>query len=176
MTARSLRALGLALAGAVLLHAAMAAAAGIEVENAWARATPPAAPTGAAYFTLHNTGAAADRLVEASSPVAERAELHTHFMDRGVARMEAIDAVALPPGEAVAFAPGGLHVMLFGLKAPLQPGASFPIVLVFERAGRVPVTVAVRHPRDGAPGAERPGGAGGNMPGGVPMPGGGHKH
>lgn len=138
---------------AVLVHllvAAPAAAAEVAVTAAWARATPAAARTGAAYLTLHNTGAA-DRLLGAEAAVAERVEVHTHRMDGGVARMERVEAVPLAAGAVVPFAPGGLHVMLIGLMAPLQAGASFPLTLVFERAGRVGVTVAVRALRDGPP-------------------------
>jgi periplasmic copper chaperone A len=114
---------------------------GIGVHDAWARASAGNATTGAAYLTLTG-GAQPDQLVALSTPVAATAEVHQSFTDNGVMKMRAAPSVALPPGKAVAFAPGGYHVMLMGLKQPLTAGQSFPLTLTFARAA--PVTVEVR--------------------------------
>ena len=115
----------------------------IMIEQAWARATPGKAPNGAAYFTLRAEGETPDRLVAAASPVAERAELHTHLMEDGVMKMRAIKAVEITPGSPTVFQPGGHHVMLMGLKAPLVEGERFPLTLTFERAGPVEIEVEI---------------------------------
>lgn len=122
------------------------------VESPWARATAPSAKTGAAYFVLRG-GAADDRLLSASTPVAERVELHTHTMADGMMQMRQVDAVPVAAGTTIAFKPGGLHVMLFGLKETLLAGSSFELVLNFERAGRQTIGVGVRGV--GATGAEQ---------------------
>ena len=49
----------------------------IKIEQVWARATPSGAQTGAAYMTLINNGASADRLVSASTPVADQIQFHS---------------------------------------------------------------------------------------------------
>ncbi|MDF1790572.1 MAG: copper chaperone PCu(A)C, partial [Thalassobaculaceae bacterium] len=98
---------------------------------------------GAAYLTIRNAGGSVDRLVAASTPVADRAELHTHLKDGDVMKMRAIEAVEVPADGMAMLAPGGDHLMLMGLKAPLKEGESFPITLVFEKAGEMTVTVAV---------------------------------
>lgn len=116
----------------------------IDIRAAWARATPPRPPVGGAYLTLTNGGAEPDHLIGASSEVAKTVELHTHIKDGDVMRMAALSSVELPPGRTVSFAPGGLHVMLIGLRAPLKDGTSFPLVLEFARAGKVTVSVDVR--------------------------------
>lgn len=134
----------------------------LKVVQPWARAT--VTQTGGAYLTIDNAGAA-DRLVKVETPIAT-AELHNHIMDGGVMKMRAVDAIPLPAGRT-SLAPGGYHIMLIGLKAPLKEGASFPLKLTFEKAGTVEVTVRVDKP-----GAMAPGGA---MPMGT-MPGGMHKH
>jgi hypothetical protein len=135
----------LAAAGLLLAHAAAAhefTLGELSIGHPWAR--PAVTANGAAYFTIVNHGATADRLIGAGSAVAERAELHTHQVDaEGIARMRPVQAVEVAPGGTVAFAPGGLHVMLLGLSSPLQAGTSFPLTLRFEQAGTVDLQVAV---------------------------------
>ncbi len=89
-----------------LAPAASAQPAAVQAQDAWARATPPHASTGVIYLTL--TSPAGDRLTGASSPAASRASVHEMRMDGAVMRMAAVpDGLALPPGQAVALAPGG---------------------------------------------------------------------
>jgi copper(I)-binding protein len=115
----------------------------IEIEHPFARATAVTAKTGAAYFTIVNSGASDDRLIAASSPVAEKSELHTTIDDNGVMKMRPLAAIVVKAGERVELKPGGMHLMLTGLKAPLKVGQSFPLTLTFEKAGPVTVTVGV---------------------------------
>lgn len=136
------------LAAALAVPLALVACGGeslsdIAVEDTYARETIGAATTGAAYLTVHNSGAADDALIAAATPVAETAELHTHEMDGGVMRMRRMDLVDIPAGETVTFEPGGLHVMLFGLSAPLRAGGTFPITLTFDGAGDITVEASV---------------------------------
>ena len=113
----------------------------IEITQPWARATPGTSHIGAVYLTIRS--AAADRLVAASTPVAARAELHESAMAGMVMKMRPLAAVAIPAGQSVAFAPGGMHIMLVGLKAPLRAGQSFPLTLTFAKAGPQTVTVMI---------------------------------
>lgn len=129
----------------------------LTIDHPWSRSTPPVAQTGAAYFTVKNEGYEADRLLSAESDVADLVQLHTHRMEEGVMRMREVKAVDLPVGVDTVFEPGGLHVMLIGLNAPLAEGGSFPLTLNFERAGPVTVEVEIV-----APGAEVP--TGGSAP------------
>ncbi|HEV2673490.1 MAG TPA: copper chaperone PCu(A)C [Aliidongia sp.] len=132
------------------------AAAPVQVTQAWARATPGKSTIGAAYATV--TAPAGDRLVAAATPVAGAAQLHEHTMDGGIMKMRQVDAVPLPAGQAVTLSPGGYHIMLMDLKAPLVAGQSFPLTLTFEKAGAVETTVTV-----GGVGASGPAGASGSM-------------
>ncbi|MBP2230590.1 copper chaperone PCu(A)C [Azospirillum agricola] len=135
----------------------------IAIDHPWARATAPSAPNGAAYFVLNSVGPDGDRLLSASTPVAEKAELHTHLMDNGVMKMRPVNAIEVTPGSPAALAPGGLHVMLLGLKQPLVKGRSFPLTLVFEKAGAATVQVDVQGAGEAAP-AHRAPDAGGHKP------------
>lgn len=116
----------------------------VEATNVWARATPPGAKNGAVYLTLTNDTAKADRLIDAASDVAERVEIHTHLMENGVMRMRRVEGgVDVEPGTPVVFQPGGLHIMLIGLRKPLVPGDTFELVLTYRDAGQVRVTAEV---------------------------------
>lgn len=136
------------LAGAMLALAAPLAAhdytlGAIEIGHPAARASLPSARTGAGYLTLTNTGAEEDRLVAATGAIAERIEIHETVVTDGVARMRPLDGLALPPGETVALEPGGLHLMLLGLTAPLAEGERVPVTLSFEEAGDIEVELHV---------------------------------
>ena len=129
----------------------------ITVDQPWARASAPTAPAGAAYMVLENTGIEADRLVAASSPVAEVVELHTHTMDGGIMRMRPVVAMEVAPGEPTVLRPGGLHVMLIGLTRPLIEGETFPLTLEFEVAGTIEVDVQVEAAGTLTPSGAEPG-------------------
>jgi copper(I)-binding protein len=113
----------------------------IEVLAAWSRATP--GPTAAVYLELRNTGADSDRLMGATSPAAERIEFHEHRMVDGVMSMSAVPQIDLPAGETATLAPGGRHLMLFGLAKPLRPGDRLSLTLRFEMAGEITVEAKV---------------------------------
>lgn len=115
----------------------------ITIEHPWSRATVAGIPNGAAYFVLKNDGTVEDRLLSASSPVANKVELHTHLKDGEIMRMRQVDDIAVPAGGSAALEPGGLHVMMMGLKEPLAQDSSFPLTLVFDKAGSVTVDVTV---------------------------------
>ncbi len=115
----------------------------ISIDHPWARASMGMAKAGAAYMVLTNDGSAPDRLVSASAEVSETVELHTHLMEDGVMRMRQVQAIEVAPGAPSVLEPGGLHVMLIGLKEPLTAGESFPMTLTFEQAGEITVEVAV---------------------------------
>lgn len=136
---------------------AAAQAPGVRAEQPWARATAPRQTVGGVYVTL--TSPVDDRLLGASSPVAGRGEVHEMTMDGNVMRMrELADGLRLPAGQAVALTPGGLHVMLVGLRQPLAAGQVISVQLRFEHAPPLDLQVTV------APvGAQGPGGAGRGM-------------
>lgn len=120
-----------------------AEASAVVVEDAWARASPGNATTGAAYVTLIG-GTQPDQLIGVSSQAAKTAEVHDSFTDNGVMKMRPVPALPIAPGQTVTFSPRGYHVMLMGLKQPLVAGQSFPMTFHFEHAQSVTVNVLVR--------------------------------
>lgn len=123
---------------------AEAAAGALRIANGWSRATARAGATGAGFVTIRNTSGQPDRLIGAASPVASTVELHTHLEENGVMRMRPVEGIEIPPHGTVTLAPGGLHIMLIGTKAPLRQGSAIPVTLRFERAGEVGITLIVR--------------------------------
>jgi copper(I)-binding protein len=115
----------------------------LTIANAWARATPPGATTAAAYFTVTNTGTAADTLTGASAPMAGMTMLHKMEMTGSVMKMRMVDGIAIPPGKSVTLAPDGFHVMMTGVTKPLKAGDTLPLTLTFAKAGAVTLTVPV---------------------------------
>lgn len=118
----------------------------IDIGHPYARPTRTAQSVAGGYLTLVNQGAP-DRLLSARSPVAASVEMHSMSMQGDVMKMREVDAIALPTGATVELAPGGYHLMLLGLKAPLTAGDKFLLTLKFEKAGELVVTVHVEDPK-----------------------------
>jgi periplasmic copper chaperone A len=125
-------------------HAVLAEANGIRIEDGYAFAAGAMARSGAGYMRITNTGAEDDRLVAARSDAAQRVELHTHVVQDGVARMvELGEGIPVPAGETVLLERGGLHVMFMGLTGSWSVDVPVEAVLVFEKAGEIPVALPV---------------------------------
>ena len=116
----------------------------VTVNAPYVRAVPPVVRTSAAFMQLDSSDVVERFLVGADSPAAAAVELHMHTMDDGVMRMRQIPHIHLPPGQTVSLQPGGLHIMLFDLKAPLSPGDQIPITLTFEDGSSKDITATVR--------------------------------
>ena len=139
------------LAFALVVAATPLFAGDITVQDAYARASRPGAPTGAMFMTIRNSGEAADRLLAAESPVAQLVELHTHIDDNGVMRMRPVEGgLEIPAGGEHMLMRGGDHVMLMGLKQELAVGDTFSVTLNFEESivavTRRNLTAILAHP------------------------------
>ena len=119
------------------------------IADAWIRATPPGARTGAAYLTITTPGAA-DRLLGAATAAAATVEIHTHVVEGGLSRMVRLPELDLPAGEPVKLEPGGRHLMLLDLTAPLPAGTTVTVTLHFAAAGTVELEMPVVDARAGA--------------------------
>lgn len=105
----------------------------VDVKDAWARATVSGQKATGAFMKL--TAKEGATLVGVSSPVAGVSEVHEMKMDAGVMKMRAVEGgLALPAGKTVELKPGGYHVMLMDLKAPLAKDSTVPVTLVFKDA------------------------------------------
>jgi copper(I)-binding protein len=135
---------GLLAACASLALVIPATAQEIEIHDPYARSASPMAKSGAAFMVIRNTGDAGDRLIGVASAAARKVELHTHRDEDGVMRMIHVEeGFALPAGGEIRMQRGGRHVMMMGLTAPFEQGATIPLTLVFETSGEITLDVPV---------------------------------
>jgi Uncharacterized protein conserved in bacteria len=116
----------------------------LAISSPWTRQTAPGQSVGGGFMTIANGGKSADKLVSASSPAARKVEIHSMTMDGRIMRMRAVpDGLPIPAAGVLELKPGGFHIMLIGLKAPLALGKSVPLTLRFAKAGTVTVQLKV---------------------------------
>ncbi len=133
--------IGMMLSGAVV---AGKAADDVAVSGAYARAVPPGQPNSASFLTLTNNSSTDHVLVDAESPAAKVVELHTHINKDGMMQMRRVPKIDVPAGKVTKLQPGGLHVMLIGLKQQLKPGQEVKLTLVFKDGSRTTVNAPVQ--------------------------------
>lgn len=97
----------------------------------------------AVYLRIVNAGGA-DRLLRLSTPVAQQAQIHETRREQGMVSMRQLPFLEIPAHSSVEIAPGAVHIMLQGLKAPLRNGDHFTMTLVFGSAGTLATEVTVR--------------------------------
>jgi copper(I)-binding protein len=128
----------------------------LEISQPWSRAAPRGAETASSYLTIENKGATADRLVGASTDVAEKVQIEQISMVGGGMRLNPVDGgLGIAPGEKLVLAPGGHRLGLLKLKSPLKKGTKVPMTLEFEKAGKVVVSFDVLGPAAKGPAAPK---------------------
>jgi len=127
-----------AIASVAFFVSSPAAAHDVTAKQAWSRATPKGAKVAAGYLTIENRGVQPDRLLSASSGAAAKVEIHQMSMQDGIMTMRPLDGgLAIPPDTTVTLVPGGDHIMFIGLIAPFEEDQRIPVLLNFERAGKI---------------------------------------
>jgi copper(I)-binding protein len=131
-------------------------AGNITIEHAWARPSAGTTKMSAAYMTLKNAGKEADTLKSASSPVAGEVSIHENINDNGVMKMRQVQGgLSIPAGGEVNLKPGGLHIMLMGLKQNLELGQTIPLKLSFANGGDTEIQAKIeKMPENASSGAD----------------------
>ena len=115
----------------------------MRVERPWVRASVGTSRPTVGYLALVNEGSKPDRLVGVKTPVADRAEIHRTTVENDTMQMRPAEPLEIPAGATVTLMPGGLHIMIIGLKEPLKKGATMPLMLQFETAGEMQIEATV---------------------------------
>ena len=132
------------LAGLLLASCGKGGPPDVRITDAWARQTISGQTSTAAYMTLKNEGAGDDRLVSVSTEAPAMAMLHSSESSDAVSRMRPMESgLAVPAGATIELKPGGTHIMVTGLRAPLDVGDSLKLTMRFEKSGERPVNVRV---------------------------------
>lgn len=117
----------------------------IVVSGEWARPILIAGRPGGAYFHVKNNGAEADKLINATSSISPRVEVHQHTMKDGVMKMSQMEGgLEIPAGGEVELKPGSYHIMMFDTDNKYAPGDKIDLKLEFEKAGMIEKTLVVR--------------------------------
>lgn len=116
----------------------------LKIGHPWTRATPKGADVAGGFMSINNTGETDDRLVAVSVAGVKKTEVHEMSMDNGMMKMRPLaNGLVLPAGKTTVLKPGGFHVMMMGLSAPLIEGDYIKATLTFEKAGSVDIEFAV---------------------------------
>jgi copper(I)-binding protein len=128
----------------VLAGSACPAVAGsVTVAKAWFRALPAGLPA-AGYFSLHNGGASPVVLASAQTPACSMLMLHLSTDTGGMSRMNDVQAVTVPAGGTIDFAPGGYHLMCMGATPAMTPGGAVSVTLGFADGSKVTTPFPVK--------------------------------
>ena len=122
-------------------------AGAIRIVHPWAMPTAASITDGGSgmgYLVLQNAGNKPDKLLSAHTEIARKIELYAHSKVGDIPTMRQVKSVAIPAGGEVRLEPGGPHLVLMGLKQSLEEGQHFPVVLQFERAGKINVDMFVQ--------------------------------
>ncbi|MPT49208.1 MAG: copper chaperone PCu(A)C [Sphingobium sp.] len=134
-------------ATALITHAAHAhdyKQGAISIAHPWARQTAPSQKVGGSFMTISNSAKSGDKLLSATSSIAEKVEIHTMTMENGVMKMRPVSGgLDVPAGGRLELKPGSYHIMFIGLKAPLKLGEMLPLTLHFQHAGKAQVKIKV---------------------------------
>ncbi len=131
-------------AAAVTAPSVSAQQVSVVATGAWMREALPASTQTAVFVTLDNRSTQPRSVVGAASPVATTAELHTMTMRGEMMRMEQVKAIDVMAGGRTELKPGGLHIMLFGMKSRPAPGARVPVTLTLDNGQTIEMSAEVR--------------------------------
>jgi len=129
-------------AAALALAIPAAAFADVTIDAPWIRGVVPGQSVTGAFMTIRSTEATS--LIGVHSPAASEVGLHRTAMVDGMMSMEPVESLAVPAHGSVQLAPGGLHVMLVGLRTPLRAGQKVPLTLTFRSADHRQTIVTVQ--------------------------------
>ena len=117
----------------------------LEINHPWARATMPGQDVAGGFLTITNKGQESDRLIAVETDASKMTQVHEMAMLEGIMKMrELAGGLEIKPGETVELKPKSFHVMFMGLSGPFVEKQKFNAVLVFEKAGKLPVEFTIQ--------------------------------
>jgi periplasmic copper chaperone A len=125
-------------------RSAAAQAATVTAKDVWVREAPAGRPTTAVFLVLTNSGTTARHVVSGATAAADTLELHEMKRDGNMMQMSPVSRITVPAGGDVTLRPGGLHLMLFGLRKPLVAGDTIRVSLTLDDGTKLEVPAEVR--------------------------------
>lgn len=99
-------------------------------------------PNTAAYLTIENSDLTPDVLEKAECDEATTVELHNHIQENGVMRMRPVENITIGK-DAIEMKPGGMHIMLMGVKPSFKDKKEVKITLHFKNAKSIDVVFPI---------------------------------
>ncbi|NPA54373.1 MAG: copper chaperone PCu(A)C [Aquificae bacterium] len=115
----------------------------IEIRDPWIRAVPPNSKNTALFMIIENKGNKEDELISVKTDIAKMSMIHETVNENGIMKMKHIETLKIPPKSKIELKPGGLHIMLMGLKRPLKVGEKVKVKLLFKFAGEKEILAPV---------------------------------
>ncbi len=115
----------------------------IELKNPWVRAVPPTSKNTALFLTIENKGDEEDILLSVKTDTAKMVMIHETVNENGIMKMKHVHHLKIPPKSVVKLEPGGLHIMVMGLKKPLKEGDKVRFTLIFKKTGKITISAPV---------------------------------
>jgi len=116
----------------------------INIENAYIKNVPPVSPNSAAFMTIKNNSAVDINLIKVESDLSKVVELHNMILESGIMKMRQVDSILIKANSSTELKPGGLHIMLIGLKAPLKKDEKRIFTLTFDNGLTEKIEIQVK--------------------------------
>lgn len=104
----------------------------VSFSDAYVRANIPGQKMAAGFITIHNHSAKPIILQTIQTDAAKSVQLHAQSIVAGQMKMRKLENLDIPANGKVDFKASGYHLMLIGLKAPLQENATIKLELCFD--------------------------------------------
>ena len=129
----------------LLLLSSVLYASGIEITNAYIRATPPRVPNSAAFLSIVNNSKEDITLDSITSNIVSNIEMHNSSMKNGVMSMKQVKNILIKANSSRTLKPGSLHIMLFGIKnKPLKAGDKHEFIFNFSNKEILTLDLSVK--------------------------------
>lgn len=120
-----------------------------DIDQAWIRLSPNKDRPSAGYFVAHG-GDSATRLRGVLTDYALKVEMHESVEENGVMTMKPINSVDIPAKGTVTFAPGGKHLMLWGVNDTAISRGKMQLTFLLDNGDRLLVDAVIRKPEGAA--------------------------
>lgn len=120
------------------------------IDQAWVRLSPNKDAPSAGYFVAHG-GDSATQLRGVLTDYALKVEMHESMNQDGKMSMKPIESVDIPAKTEVAFAPGGKHLMLWGVNDTAISRGKMTLTFLLANGDRLLVDAVIQKAGGAAP-------------------------
>jgi len=120
---------------------------GIVIHDPIIKPTPPGITNSAAYFHIMNHSDNDIELINATSTIADRTEIHEHKMKDGMMKMQKMTSLTIPAKSTINFEPGSYHIMFINVKQAITEKQKVKVTLEFSDGSATTITAIAKEPK-----------------------------